>query len=222
MPTLQDAILLLGPTGAGKTPLGDWLDANGLWGRPCHHFDFGANLRATVAGGASSGFSSDEIHFLESVLAQGALLENASFDIATKVLDLFLVRRGVQVDHWLLLNGLPRHVGQAVALESRLSVVAVVQLECDTRVIRERLRRDSGGDRAVRVDDTDDLVARKLSDFEERTRPLVEHYRQRGARCVRIPVDVETQPRDVAVQLEALKVPRVPALPGGVDHSTLR
>jgi hypothetical protein len=49
VPNSLPALLLLGPTGAGKTPLGDWLEAHGLWGRPCHHFDFGANLRAVVA-----------------------------------------------------------------------------------------------------------------------------------------------------------------------------
>ena len=51
------AVLLLGPTGAGKSPLGDWLEARGLWGRPCHHFDFGANLRAIVAAGPSDRFT---------------------------------------------------------------------------------------------------------------------------------------------------------------------
>jgi len=36
------AILLIGPTGSGKTPLGDWLQAYGFCGHRCHRFDFGA------------------------------------------------------------------------------------------------------------------------------------------------------------------------------------
>jgi len=56
----RDAILLVGPTGAGKTPLGEWLQLHGLWGRRCHHFDFGTNLRE-VASGNSAGFTAEEI-----------------------------------------------------------------------------------------------------------------------------------------------------------------
>ncbi len=42
---IPKAILLLGPTGSGKTPLGQALEKKGLAGRRCVHFDFGANLR---------------------------------------------------------------------------------------------------------------------------------------------------------------------------------
>ena len=83
-PHMLQAILLLGPTGAGKTPLGDWLDQNGLWQRPGHHFDFGANLRAVVAAGPSDLFAEDEIEFLKRVLTWGALLENESFYLPPK------------------------------------------------------------------------------------------------------------------------------------------
>ncbi len=203
-PTALDALLLLGPTGAGKTPLGDWLEAHGLRGRRCHHFDFGANLRTVVAAGISGRFSAGEIQFLRSVLEQGALLENESFYLAAKILDDFIARRGVRPGDWLVLNGLPRHAGQAQALEQRLRVVAVVQLECHADVIRERLRRDSGGDRAARTDDTAELVAHKLAIYEARTRPLVAFYRERGARAIGIPVGVETSAGEVAEELEKL------------------
>jgi adenylate kinase family enzyme len=49
MMTIPKAILLLGPTGSGKTPLGQVLEERGLWGHTCMHFDFGANLREIVA-----------------------------------------------------------------------------------------------------------------------------------------------------------------------------
>ncbi|MEE8450650.1 MAG: hypothetical protein V3R99_02015 [Thermoguttaceae bacterium] len=42
------AALLLGPTGAGKTPLGRLIEQRGLWGVRCLHFDFGDNLREVV------------------------------------------------------------------------------------------------------------------------------------------------------------------------------
>jgi adenylate kinase family enzyme len=47
--TAREAILLLGPTGSGKTPLGQVLERRGLWGHRCSHFDFGDNLREIVA-----------------------------------------------------------------------------------------------------------------------------------------------------------------------------
>ena len=47
-PSRRRAIVLLGPTGSGKTPLGDLIERCGLWGAPCLHFDFGACLRSIV------------------------------------------------------------------------------------------------------------------------------------------------------------------------------
>ena len=47
---MNKAILLLGPTGSGKSPLGDELEANGLNGRRCLHFDFGRRLRRAAEG----------------------------------------------------------------------------------------------------------------------------------------------------------------------------
>ena len=205
-PQILQAILLLGPTGSGKTPLGDWLERHGLGGRRCHHFDFGANLRAVAAAGPSSAFTHEDIQFLQRVLTEGVLLENESFHLAARILNGFVARHGVQPGHWLVLNGLPRHVGQAQALEQRVRVCTVAQLECDAGVVRERLRRDPAGDRAVRTDDQTKLVVRKLGDYEERTRPIVEYYRRRGVRVISFPVQVHTQPGEVARQFEQLAV----------------
>jgi adenylate kinase len=76
------ALLLLGPTGSGKSPLGDRLEARGLWSVRCAHFDFGANLRAEAAdfgnikaGDADPGeFTSAERAAILNSLATGALL----------------------------------------------------------------------------------------------------------------------------------------------------
>lgn len=202
--SILQAIVLLGPTGSGKSPLGDWLESQGLWGRRCHHFDFGAHLRATAAAGPSSRFTPDDITFLHRVLHEGALLENESFQIAEKILDAFIAQRGINLSDWLVVNGLPRHVGQARALESRLAVIMVVQLNCETRAVRERLRLNSGGDRAQRTDDNETLVARKLEIYAQRTRPLVEHYQQQGARMIKVPVGVATSPAEEAERIERL------------------
>jgi adenylate kinase len=198
-----EALLLLGPTGSGKSPLGDWLDRTFFRGRRCHHFDFGANLRAVVTDAAAGSFSSEEIRFLRRVLEEGVLLEDEHFPLAARILDAFVARRKVEPADLLILNGLPRHATQAKDVDRKVRVIGVIQLDCDAATVAGRLRRNSGGDRAERSDDTDALVARKLAIYEERTRPLLHHYRSRGVTVLNVPVGVETQPAEIVVQLEA-------------------
>lgn len=202
------AILLLGPTGSGKTPLGEWLEQHGLGGRRCHHFDFGANLRAVASGATAEGFTPDEVRFILDALEKGALLENDTFYLAAKILRAFLSRRQPQPDDLLVLNGLPRHSGQAEALEPLLHVVAVVSLECPAAVVRERIRLNAGGDRAVRTDDHDALLEKKLAIFTERTRVLTAHYGERGVPVIVVGVGVGTQPSEMAERIASALVSR--------------
>jgi adenylate kinase family enzyme len=197
-PPRPQAILLLGPTGSGKTPLGEWLERHGPGGRHCHHFDFGANLRAVAAGAMAEGFTPDETRFIRDVLEKGALLENETFYLAAKILRAFCSRRQPQPDDLIILNGLPRHSGQAEAAEPLLDVVAVVSLECPAAVVRERIRLNAGGDRSMRADDHEALLEKKLAIFAERTRALLTHYRERGATVIEIEVGMQTQPAEMA------------------------
>ena len=66
----KNAVLLLGPTGAGKTPLGNYLEENGLGDCRCVHFDFGENLRM-VAGGGDTSLTLSERSFVQDVLERG-------------------------------------------------------------------------------------------------------------------------------------------------------
>jgi adenylate kinase len=197
------ALLLLGPTGSGKSPLGDYLQSHGLGGRPCFHFDFGANLRAVVQRGPCADFSPAEIQFLRDALEHGALLENESFYLAEKILRTFIAANlpPSPALPLLILNGLPRHVGQATALEKIVHVTRVVQLECDASVILERLRLNSGGDRVGRTDDNAELVTRKLQTYRERTQPLISHYATLGIRTLSLPVGPATQAGEAARRL---------------------
>lgn len=84
------ALLLLGPTGSGKTPLGRVLEARGLAGRRCLHFDFGENLRQVVAQHKPDSLvSTTDIAFLRRVLETGALLEDDQFPLAARILRSF-------------------------------------------------------------------------------------------------------------------------------------
>lgn len=202
----HQAILLLAPTGAGKSPLGDWLERCPLWGRRCHHFDFGATLRAVVAGHGAGVFTLNEVRFLRRVLEEGALLEGEHFPLAARILDAFVASKNVLPSDLIVLNGLPRHLQQARALDGKLTVIGVVQLDCDVRTVAERLQRNSGGDRAHRKDDSKALVSRKLAIYEERTRPLLDHYRERGTEILNVRIGLETQPAEIVAQLQNWRI----------------
>jgi adenylate kinase family enzyme len=185
------SVLLVGPTGSGKTPLGRELERRGWRGRPCAHFDFGGNLRAEAASAAVSpfGLTDDERAAVRMSLATGALFEDGDLPLVFKVLAGFAAARDVgRTGAILVLNGLPRHTGQAAALERIVRVEAVISLEVPAEVVRQRLRLDPGGDRSGRTDDTPEAVGRRLADYRARTAPLVEYYRSRGARIVAVEV----------------------------------
>jgi len=203
----RSAILLLGPTGSGKTPLGEMLQRRGLWGRRCAHFDFGANLRRIAAGSRCAGLTPGERAVIRRALRTGALLQDGEFPIALKILRSFVARRAEPAD-WLVLNGLPRHAGQARGITPVARVSLVVRLLCSPATALRRIRRNVAGDRTGRTDDSPAEVRRKLRLFAGRTAPLLDHYAEAGiqVRCVR--VGVATRAEDVWRELCSSTPPR--------------
>lgn len=183
------AILLLGPTGSGKTPLGEALERRGLRGRACLHFDFGANLRRLAAGQGQNGrLKAADRTRIRASLATGNLFEDRDMPMIVGILRAFAGARGIRPGTLLVLNGLPRHVGQARGLAGTVSVERVVLLEAEAPVILERLRIDPGGDRSGRADDSLEAVRKRLADYGERTRPLLDHYTELGVPVLNIRV----------------------------------
>ena len=206
----HEAILLIGPTGSGKTPLGDLLEERGLppSGRRCVHFDFGRELRR-IAREDDALFDADEVAFIRDVLEEGALLENEHFHVAEKILTAFLAGRlGPQAgirdpqSALVVLNGLPRHVGQAADVDRIVDIRAVIRLNCTPEIVLERIRTNAGGDRVRRADDDLAAVRSKLALFAERTKPLLAHYAARGATALEIEVTANTVPETVREQFE--------------------
>jgi len=192
------AILLIGPTGSGKTPLGECFERGGWRGRRCGHFDFGAQLRRVASGESiPDRLAAADRAFIDEVLQSGALLEDEQFHMAEKILRYFAEQGAIGKDGYLLLNGLPRHAGQAADVDRVVEVELVIHLRCTPEMVRRRIRTDAGGDRAGRVDDDDRLVARKLEIFRERTAPLLEHYRLQGVPVEEVEVTEETDPEQI-------------------------
>jgi adenylate kinase len=193
--TRRPALLLLGPTGSGKTPLGDLMAERGLGQAQCLHFDFGANLRRIVDRNRPDRLiSREDLDFLREVLDSGRLLEDEHFPLAERILRWFLARHGADTRTVIVLNGLPRHVGQAEAVDSILDVRAVVDLRCSAETVLERIRANVGGDRTGREDDDLESILAKLELFAERTAPLLDHYRALGATIETIEVSGRMTP----------------------------
>jgi len=197
-----DAWLLLGPTGSGKTPLGKAMERSGWNGRRCVHFDFGAELRKIDSGAENvPGLSDEDRDVVRRVLLEGALLENRHSPLARKILDEYLRRSGATEQDLLVLNGWPRHVGQARDLEKLAVVGRIVLLAAPVETVRARIRTNASGDRSVRDDDSPAEVEKKFALYEERTRPLVEYYAARGVPVTTLAVGPGTSISDLHREL---------------------
>jgi adenylate kinase len=196
------ALLLLGPTGSGKTPLGGLLERKGLAGVRCVHFDFGAGLRAAAAAPAArSGLGPHELEIVRQSLRTGAVLENEHFPIARKILRAFLRRAGVGPRDLLVLNGLPRHEKQAEAMDTVADIRAVIELRCCAETARRRIGGNIAGDRTARPDDSAEAITRRMEIFRARTAPMIEWYRKRGTPLLTIDVDDTTDAEKMYTQV---------------------
>jgi adenylate kinase family enzyme len=178
--------------------LGQILEARGVAGYRCVHFDFGENLRRIVeCDRADEIVSRDDIEFLRRVLETGALLEDKDFPIAERILRRFLVRCSAKDGMLVVLNGLPRHAGQAEAVARMVEIRTVMELACTPETVLARIGANTGGDRTDRRDDELSDIRRKLAIYAKRTQPLVDYFAARGIRIVHQEVAAEMTPEQM-------------------------
>lgn len=194
------AWLLVGPTGSGKSPLGEALARSKGWA----HLDFGQRLRRIASGEASGSLSAGETGLIRSLLESNALFPRERFATVERILDDFLA--SLMPGQGVILNGLPRHLQQARGLRSRLRVERVLLLECDESTVLARVRRRVEGeseDHSGRADDALEDVRRKLEVYARDTQPLVSFYEESGVPVVRLRVEMETTAADLAREIGA-------------------
>ena len=199
--TRYSAVLLLGPTGSGKTPLGQLLERRGLWGLRCLHFDFGHELRQSIRKN-SQVLTVTERELVARMLYTGALLEDEHFPVAFKIFQGFLTSHNVDRRMLIVLNGLPRHTGQAEHMKEVVRMQAVISLECTPEAVMQRIDMDAGGDRAGRMDDSLEEVQRKLELFRQRTAPLVDYYKTRNVGIISIEIGSTSRAADTLEKIE--------------------
>lgn len=188
------AILLLGPSGCGKSPLGALLEKRMGWA----HFDFGHELRLIARGEGDFGLHGHERDYVRSLLHEHALFPDDKFPIVEKILVDFLDRNNHTPG--VILNGLPRHVGQVDGVSRHVDIKGVVVLECTPEDSARRvLDRVNGltSDHAGRADDHPKAIAERLLIYTKRTAPLIDHYEGSGVRVMRVPVGIGTRESDV-------------------------
>jgi adenylate kinase len=197
------ALLLIGPTGAGKTPLGEYAMQRGYHGNLCSHFDFGASLRAVDTSREPVGtLTPNDVTYIHQVLTEGVLLEDETFYIAAELLHAHIAKSQLGPDDYIVLNGLPRHSGQANNVDDIIRITHVLSLSCPPIVVHQRIRNNSGGDRSERIDDAPDAVIRKLEIFKARTQPLIDHYRARGIPVTELEITTDSAPAELWEKFE--------------------
>lgn len=110
----------------------------------------------------------------------------------------------------LVLNGIPRHRGQAKDIATLARIHSLIVLDCSADDVLYRIRNNVGKDRTDRVDDNKELIEKKLSLFRERTAPLVDHYARSGQSVYRIRVSEEMTPREIYTIVSALAAANPP------------
>jgi adenylate kinase len=162
-------ILILGPQGSGKGTQAQRIAA--AYAVP--HIATGDMFRAAVAAGSEVG-------------AQvGPILERG--DLVPDDLTIELIRERLAEEDGFVLDGFPRTVPQAEALDAMLEEIgkpldAVILLQVSDDVATERLR-----ERAVkegRADDSPEAIANRLRQYHELTELVVDRYQQAGIEVI--------------------------------------
>jgi len=166
-------LILLGPPGSGKgTQAQRLIHKYGIV-----QLSTGEMLRAAVAAATPVGLQAKEI------MANGGLVpDEVVVGIISDRLDQPDARKG------FILDGFPRTVPQAAALDEllkkkHLKLDAVIELRVNESALLERVETRAAETRArgeeVRIDDTPEVLTKRLAQYRALTEPLIHYYSER-------------------------------------------
>jgi len=166
-------IILLGPPGSGKgTQAQRLVQRYGIV-----QLSTGEMLRAAVAAGTPVGLKAKEI------MAGGGLVPD---DVVVGIISDRIDQPDAK--HGFILDGFPRTVPQAEALDSllrhkHLKLDAVIELRVNESALLSRVEtrvaqmRERGEE--VRLDDTPEVLTKRLASYRSQTEPLIHYYSER-------------------------------------------
>lgn len=180
-------VIFLGPPGSGKGTMAVRVGKElGL-----AHISTGDMLRAEMKAGSELGKSA------KSYIDKGALVPDSVI--------IGMMGERMKADDakgGVLLDGFPRTVAQAEALDGIATIDAVINLEVDVQVIVDRVLarkvcekcgevystktyakaecEKCGGALITRADDNEQTIRERFSVYEEQTFPLIDYYAKRG------------------------------------------
>ncbi len=168
-------LVLLGPPGAGKgTQAARLIEKHGV-----PQLSTGDMLRAAVAAKTPIGLAAKEI------MDRGQLVSD---DVVVGIID--ERTRAVDCAKGYILDGFPRTVGQAEALDAMLAgkgekLDAVIELVVDEKALVDRMRKrvdetiKAGG--TARADDNPESFKTRLEAYRAQTAPVSAYYKRKGA-----------------------------------------
>ena len=177
-------ILILGPQGSGKGTQAKGIAAAHV----IPHVATGDILRSAMAAGTELGLR------VKPIYDRG--------DLVPDDLMVGLIRERLAEEDGFVLDGFPRTVPQAEALDAMLEEIekpldAVILLQVSDEVASSRLHARS--DAEHRVDDSPEAIRNRLRLYHEQTEPVVERYRGEGTL---VAIDGDRPIPDVAAAIE--------------------
>jgi len=192
-------IILLGPPGSGKGTQAQRL----VLRYGIVQLSTGEMLRAAVAAGTPIGLRAKDI------MASGGLVpDDVVVGIISDRIDQDDARKG------FILDGFPRTVPQAEALDQLLKqkhmkLDAVIELRVNESALVQRVETRAAETRArgedVRIDDTAEVLIKRLASYRSLTEPLIHYYSEkRKLITVDGMMSIEQVTREIARILQAI------------------
>ena len=166
-------LILLGPPGSGKGTQAQRLVER----HSIVQLSTGEMLRAAVAAGTPVGLQAKDI-----MAAGGLVPDKIVVSIISDRIELPDAKNG------FILDGFPRTVPQAEALDELLKhkhmkLDAVIELRVNESALLERVEKRAAETRArgeeVRLDDTPEVLTKRLAAYRSQTEPLIHYYSER-------------------------------------------